>query len=144
MVGNADDAMDLLQDVFLSVYRNLGNFRGDAPFAAWLFRITTFRCTDHLRRKKPQFNEYEEQPDADRNSNPASGYEDVRSNGDIVRMLGHLPHEQRQVIELKFFQSFTFDEIAAQLGISSNTAKSRLYAALKKMRATEEADALAC
>ena len=144
MVGNADDARDLLQDVLLSVYRNLGNFRGDAPFAAWLFRIATFRCTDHLRRKKLQPGEYEEPPDRDRRSDPARGYEDVRSNDDIVRMLASLPGEQRQVIELKFFQNFTFNEIAAQLGISSNTAKSRLYAALKKLRSTEEASALAC
>ncbi|MBO6563104.1 MAG: RNA polymerase sigma factor [Pseudomonadales bacterium] len=145
MVGNSDDAMDLLQDVFLSVFRNLANFRGDAPFGAWIFRIATFRCTDHLRRKtKTQFSEYEELPDADRSTNPATGYEDVRSNGDIVRMLGSLPNEQRQVLELKFFQNFTFDEIAVQLGISSNTAKSRLYAALKKLRGTDEASAIAC
>lgn len=144
MVGNPDDAGDLLQDVFLSVYRNLGRFRGDAPFVAWLFRIATFRCTDHLRRKKPQPGEYEELPDSDHRNDPARGYEEVRSNGDIVRMLASLPNEQRQVIELKFFQNFTFDEIAAQLGISSNTAKSRLYAALKKLRGTEEAAAMAC
>ncbi|MBL6690788.1 MAG: RNA polymerase sigma factor [Pseudomonadales bacterium] len=144
MVGNSDDALDLLQDLFLSVYRNLGNFRGDAPFPAWLFRIATFRCTDHLRKRKAQFSEYEELQDDNRGSNPATGYEDVRSNGDIVRLLGSLPNEQRQVIELKFFQNFTFDEIAAQLGITSNTAKSRLYAALKKLRGTDEAGALAC
>jgi RNA polymerase sigma-70 factor (ECF subfamily) len=45
-----------------------------------------------------------------------------------------LPTDQKHVVELKFFQHFTFDEISGQLGISSNTAKSRLYAALKKMR----------
>lgn len=142
MVGNSEDAMDLLQDVLLSVYRNLGSFRGDAPFAAWLFRIATFRCTDHLRRKKPDLSEYEELPDENQNSNPASGYENIRSNGDIVRLLSNLPREQRHVIELKFFQNFTFDEIAAQLGISSNTAKSRLYSALKKLRGGNEANVL--
>jgi RNA polymerase sigma-70 factor (ECF subfamily) len=59
-------------------------------------------------------------------------------------MLASLPNEQRQVIELKFFQNFTFDEIAGQLGISSNTAKSRLYAALKKMRGSDTTTAIAC
>lgn len=47
-------------------------------------------------------------------------------------MMSSLPSEPKQAIELKFFQHFTFDEIAGQLGISSNTAKSRVYAALKK------------
>ena len=144
MVGNADDAMDLLQDVLLSVYRNLENFRGDAPFGAWVFRIATFRCTDHLRRKKPQILEFEELPDADRNNNPASGFENARSNRAIIGLLARLPNDQRQVIELKFFQHFTFEEIAGQLGISSNTAKSRLYAALKKLRGSHEARAIAC
>ena len=143
MVGNPDDAMDLLQDIFLSVYRNLSSYRGDAPFGAWLYRIATFRCTDHLRKKRPGITELEEVPDTS-NSNPALTLESARSNGDIVRLLTVLPNEQRQVIELKFFQNFTFEEIAGQLGISSNTAKSRLYAALKKLRGSGEIEAIAC
>ncbi|MFT5101755.1 MAG: RNA polymerase sigma-70 factor (ECF subfamily), partial [Planctomycetaceae bacterium] len=42
--GNADDAMDIMQDVLISVYRNLNNYRGDGVFVAWLFRIASFRC----------------------------------------------------------------------------------------------------
>lgn len=145
MVGNREDALDLLQDVMVSVYRNLENFRGDAPFGAWVFRIATFRCTDHLRRKKPQVTELDEEfPDEVRSSNPASGYERARSNKDIVQLLSILPNEQRQVVELKFFQNFTFDEIAGQLGISSNTAKTRLYSALRKLRGSQDAGAVAC
>ena len=143
MVGNPDDAMDLLQDVFLSVYRNLDSFRGDAPFTAWIFRIATFRCTDHLRKRRYDVTEYEEQPDETGRGNPSLNLESARSNRDIMHLMAKLPQEQRQVIELKFFQNFTFDEIAAQLGISSNTAKSRLYAALKKMRAQPADAALA-
>ena len=123
----------------------LENFRGEAPFSAWIFRIATFRCTDHLRRKKPQTTELaEEIPDDSSTSNPVSGFKTVRSNAEIVRMLARLPRDQRHVVELKFFQNFTFEEIAAQLGISSNTAKSRLYAALKKLKETKEAGAIAC
>ena len=144
MVGNKEDALDLLQDVLLSIYRNLKNFRGDAPFAAWAFRITTFRCTDHLRKKRLATEEYEDQADRTPNNNPAITFESARSNSDIVQLLAMLPIDQRQVVELKLFQHFTFDEIASQLGVSSNTAKTRLYAALKKMRGSSEAQALAC
>ena len=87
--------------------------------------------------------DFEDLPDSEA-ANPAATIESARSNGDIVRLLAGLPNEQRQVIELKFFQNFTFEEIAAQLGISSNTAKSRLYAALKKLRGSGEAQAIAC
>jgi len=144
MVGNQEDAMDLLQDVLLSIYRNLRNFRGDAPFINWAFRITTFRCTDYLRKKKLATDEFEDAGDEALASNPAATFESARSNSEIIELLAMLPLDQRQVIELKFCQNFTFDEIASQLGISSNTAKSRLYAALKRMRGLDEAQALAC
>ncbi|MDA0979279.1 MAG: RNA polymerase sigma factor [Proteobacteria bacterium] len=143
LVGHPDDAMDLLQDVFLSVYRNLESFRGDAPFGAWIFRIATFRCTDHLRRRRYDQHEYQEQPN-ESNPSPFVTLETAQSNSEIVKLLALLPNEQRQVVELKFFQHFTFDEIAGQLGISTNTAKSRLYAALKKMRGSPNLARLAC
>lgn len=134
MVGHREDALDLLQDVLLSIYRNLENFRGDAPFRAWMFRIATFRCTDHLRRKRPDVSEFEESADPDALNNPASGFENVRSNQEILGLLQKLPPDQRHVVELKFFQHFTFDEISRQLGISTSTAKTRLYTALRTLR----------
>lgn len=148
MVGSRDDAMDLLQDVLLATFKNLASYRGEAPFGAWVFRIATFRCTDHLRKKRPIIASFDEQAGSEfsnpmfinenSGNNPDSSYEKVRTNDDIVDLLASLPNDQRQVIELKFFQHFTFDEIGGQLGISSNTAKSRLYAALRKLRSTSE------
>jgi|TARA_Y100000310_G_scaffold323442_1_gene383772 RNA polymerase sigma-70 factor (ECF subfamily) len=141
MTGNPDDALDMLQEVLLAVYRNLSTFRGDGPFPAWLFRIATFRCTDFLRRRRVNMGGTEEvemledqqahyRPDA-----VASGSEQNRM---VLSSLATLPRDQRIVVELKFFQHFTFDEIAGQLGISSNTAKTRLYTALRKMRKVKE------
>jgi len=62
----------------------------------------------------------------------------THANEQISRALLDLPVEQRHVVELKFFQHFTFEDIANQLGISPNTAKTRLYAALKKLKSHEE------
>ena len=53
---------------------------------------------------------------------------------DLLNAMQRLPVNQRAVVELKFFGQFTFDEIADQLGVSANTAKSRLYSALEKLR----------
>lgn len=52
VVGHPDDAFDLMQKVFVGVHRNLGSFRGDGAFPAWLFRIASFRCTGYLRRRR--------------------------------------------------------------------------------------------
>ena len=138
MVSHPDDAFDLMQEVFVGVHRNLGSFRGDAPFPAWLFRIASFRCTDYLRRRK-----FHDEFDEERGFlNAAAGPEEqtftTHANQKISAALGTLPDEQRQVVELKFFQHFTFEDIAGQLGISPNTAKTRLYSALRKLKQHEE------
>lgn len=138
MVGHPDDALDLMQEVFLGVHKNLASFRGDAPFPAWLFRIASFRCTDYLRRRR--FNDEFDEKSGHVNGAPGPEEETLttHANQRIMAALATLPTEQRQVVELKFFQQFTFDDIAGQLGISSNTAKTRLYSALKKLKKQEE------
>ena len=134
MCGSRDDAMDILQDVLLSVYRNLESYRGDGKFAAWLFRIASFRCIDYFRRRHFHEDIDDVEVADDISNSPEINLGSAQSNKDIVRLMSRLPVEQRHVVELKFFQSFTFEEIGGQLGVSSNTAKTRLYSALAKMR----------
>ena len=127
MGGNAADARDMLQEILLAVYRNLGSYRGEGPFPAWLFRLASFRCTDFLRRRRPQVV----------NSHDLDLF-GTQHNREVIRLMNVLSREQRLVVELKFFQHFTFDEIGNQLGISSNTAKTRLYSTLRSMRKDTE------
>lgn len=138
MVGHPDDAADLMQEVFMGAYRNLPSYRGDGPFPAWLFRIASFRCTDYLRRRRVHEPFDEHNGDLPSTDAPEVGLLATHANREIVAALAGLPAEQRHVVELKFFQGFTFEDIAGQLGISPNTAKTRLYTALKKLRQSEE------
>ena len=138
MVGHPDDAFDLMQEVFMGVHRNLASYRGDGAFPAWLFRIASFRCTDYLRRRRFT-DEFDEQTSAQRNEvGPMSLTMATHANQRVTAALAQLPVDQRHVVELKFFQHFTFEDIADQLGISPNTAKTRLYSALKKLRSNPE------
>ncbi len=137
MCGSSSEAMDLMQEVFLAVYRNLPNFRGQSQFITWLFRIAANKSTDWLRAKHriPTFEATEVTPEHKvTHQTPMHQIQTSQSNEQIMQSLAQLPDEQRQVVELKFFQHFTFDEISMQLGISANTAKTRLYAALKKLK----------
>ena len=137
MIGHPDDALDLMQEVFVGVMRNLPGYRGDGAFAAWLFRIAAYRCTDYLRRRRVTVPLDETAWDGvDGEAVEAEPLADA--NRPIAMALARLPAEQRHVVELKFFQEFTFDDIAGQLGISPNTAKTRLYGALRKLRKHEE------
>lgn len=140
MVGHPDDALDLVQEVFLGVYRNLGTYRGDGAFAAWLFRIASFRCTDYLRRRRPADPLDEATMEAEPRAafDPALAAAATDANRHVLRALATLPPAQRHVVELKFFQHCTFDEIGERLAISPNTAKTRLYSALRKLKACEE------
>ena len=138
MVGHPDDAADLMQEIFMGVYKNLGGYRGEAAFPAWLFRIASFRCTDYLRRRRLHEAFDEHNGDALSPHEPELSLLATHANRDIAAALASLPPEQRHVVELKFFQGFTFEDIAVQLGISPNTAKTRLYTALRKLRHNEE------
>ena len=147
LMGNPSDAMDLLQEVFLGVYRNLHRFRGDAKFSSWLFRIAHNKAIDLSRRKRllartPPNAEGEADPleglPADRQQEPEVSLMQSELNKRIVERLSQLPLAQRLVVELKVFQSMTFEEIADMQDISENTAKTRFYAALKKLKQTTE------
>ncbi len=147
LMGNPSDAMDLLQEVFLGVYRNLHRFRGDAKFSSWLFRIAHNKAIDLSRRKRllagtPPNAEGEADPleglPADRQQEPDISLMHSELNQRIIKRLSQLPLAQRLVVELKVFQSMTFEEIADMQDISENTAKTRFYAALKKLKQTTE------
>lgn len=138
MTGNADDAMDLMQEVFISVFRNLASYRAEGSFKSWLFRIAHFRCVEFYRRKRYHQNIDEGEEVIDDHACASQWAFDTARSRELVVAMQALPLEQKAVIELKFFGQFTFEEIAQQLDISTNTIKSRLYSALGKMKALLE------
>lgn len=144
MTGHAEDAMDLMQDCFLAAYRNLPNWRGEGVFGAWILRIAANRSLDFLRRRQLTRHHFEDDGEEAMLAVPCTGetpFEHL-AEGErrqhVMALLARLPPEQRQVVELKFFQDLTFDEIAALLRIPVNTAKTRLYAGLGKLRGQAE------
>jgi len=147
LMGNSSDAMDLMQEVFLGVYRNLHRFRGDAKFSSWIFRIAHNKAVD-LNRKKRLLAGYPVDSDNDgdvvdslpgeEGSEPDLQLLQSEQNRNIMAMLNTLPFEQRLIVELKVFQSLTFEEIAEMQGISDNTAKTRFYTALRKLKSLTE------
>lgn len=134
MTGNPHDAADLMQDVFIAVFKSLGNYRGDGSFKAWLYRIAHFRCIEFYRRKRPDLG-LDDAPEVEcEAATPEHSAFTDATNVQLTSAMQRLPLAQRAIIELKFFGQFTFEEIADQLGISSNTVKSRLYSAISKLK----------
>jgi len=139
MVSNPDDALDLMQDVFVAIFRNLASFRGESPFKGWLFKIAHYRCIEFYRRKKPM-QSLDDTPEQASDACPEAQLFSGQQTSILSKALQTLPVNQKLVVELKFFQHCTFDDIAQQLGISVNTVKSRLYSALDKLKAHLELD----
>lgn len=140
MTGNRDDGLDLMQEIFISVYKNLPTYRGEGSFKGWIFKIAHYRCVEFYRRKKVMHSLDDEPECVDEGIGPRESLAVNQANQQLVTAMQMLPFEQKSVVELKFFGQFTFEEIAAQLSISSNTAKSRLYAALATMKERLEVD----
>ncbi|MCC2606354.1 RNA polymerase sigma factor [Planctobacterium marinum] len=140
MTSNREDALDLMQEIFTSVFRNLTSYRGEGAFKAWLFRIASYRCVEFYRRKKPT----QALDDAPEMVCESAAPEQVlfgnRDSQQLIQAMAQLPLAQKAVVELKFFGQFTFDEIAEQLNVSSNTVKSRLYSALEKLKSLLEVE----
>ena len=147
LTGSRSDAMDLMQEVFLGVYRNLHRFRGDAKFSTWIFRIAHNKAIDMKRRKRLmpfifQLNDHGEDMFDNFPGHSSLEAEEVfsehQNNKVILAMLSELPMNQRLIVELKIFQSQTFEEIASIQEVSVNTVKTRFYSALKKLKTISE------
>ncbi len=153
LTGNPTDALDLMQEVFLGVYRNLHRFRGDSQFGTWLFRIAHNKAIDMARRRpsgtslesaledagdliEARWQQLDDFPEQD----PQALLDERQRNALILAQMAALPLEQRLVVELKVFQSLTFEEIAELQDISANTAKTRFYTALRRLKALMEQD----
>jgi len=141
LTGNSADALDLMQEVFIGIYKNLHRFRGESKFSSWVFRIVHNKSIDLARRWRPPVeNKPSEETDqlarlpAVASDEPDEQLAQERMNAQVQVLLGQLPIEQRLIIELKLFQSQTFEEIGLAQDISENTAKTRFYSALKKLK----------
>lgn len=146
MTRSSADAMDMMQEVFLAVYRNLPSYNGQNQFKAWLMRVTSNKTIDYLRHKErnPQnYGDYFNEDDFSHNehkhfSEPDNNFAQTDNQKQVKALMQSLSPEQRMVVELKFFQQYTFEEIGMQLNVPTNTVKTQLYSALNKLKGQVE------
>lgn len=140
-VNNSETALDLVQDIFFKIYRNLVHFKGDAKFSSWLYRVASNESIDHLRRKKVRKEQSLDHiqdagvdfADLSTGSDTAQCYETDQERIQVRKALAQLPMNLQTVVVMKVFQEMTFDEIAEVLQEPVSTVKSRLYKALSSL-----------
>lgn len=124
MLGRTEDARDAAQDAFLSCFRHLGSFRGDAAFTTWLHRITVNACYDALRKRPPDPSPWDEIPEPA----PARDHADQAVAAvDVQRGLAQVPIEFRGALILCDIQGMPYEEAARVLQVPTGTVKSRLH-----------------
>ncbi|MCX6361092.1 MAG: sigma-70 family RNA polymerase sigma factor [Armatimonadetes bacterium] len=137
VVGNADDAADVAQEVFLLVLRKLSSFRRGSRFATWLYRVAVNRALDRARTLSRR----RWVPFAAETLNivdPAMGPEAAatqQSDADRVQAaMAEIAPNHRDVLVLKYFQDMSIEEISEVLGCSHDAAKVRLHRARLRFR----------
>jgi RNA polymerase sigma-70 factor (ECF subfamily) len=140
MLGRDDEARDATQETFLSAYRNLSKFRGEAKFSSWIYRIALNICNTRLRGRSKNAISIEEQYEtvgfeiADDTDDLGSGIQQEQVTRYVRRALQALPAEMRQVIVMKEYEGLKFAEIAEILGIPISTVKTRMYTGLNELK----------
>lgn len=125
-----EDLDDLAQAAFATVWRRLATFRGDAAIESFACQVALYHWLNAVRKKRVDL-----LGDHDSRLEAAAPSALDASERDLLRdAVGQLDDAQAQVIELKLYQGLTFEEIEAQLSISSNTLKTRYYRGLERLR----------
>lgn len=138
MTGDAAEASDAVQDIFLKIFRNIGGFKGEAALKTWIFKIAFSEILNRLRWWKRRHRYATLSLDESPNGNaPGAGVADAGPTPEevlqakeredaIQQALRRLSHEHRSIIVLRDIEGFSYSDIADVLGISMGTVKSRL------------------
>ena len=138
-MGNREDAQDVVQETFLSVFKSAKNLRDPNSFSTWLYRITLNHCRSRWRRRTPELSLDDPLVGHEDGGNKLTGSvmagrapRDSLETRDLIRKaLMGLSEEHRTAIILKEYLGLNLDEVARVMECPLSTAKSRLYHGLK-------------
>ena len=138
LTGNQHDAEDLTQEVFVRVFRSLDSYT-PGTFEGWLHRITTNLFLDGARRRQRIRFEGLGDEIAQRfpgsEVSPAQAWDDTHLDGDIQAALQALPPDYRAAVVLCDIEGFSYEEIAATMGVKLGTVRSRIHRGRAQLRA---------
>ena len=146
MLGDSTESADMVQDIFVKVFRNIQGFRGESSLKTWIYRIAFSEILNRLRSWKRRFRAYTVSMDDDKSGqaspmqlpsngpSPLQALETKEREEAIQAALNTLSREHRSIIVLRDIEGFSYTEIAEILGISCGTVKSRLARARTDMK----------
>lgn len=142
MVGDREEAHDLVQEIFVSVHQNVRRFREDAKLSTWLFRITKNHCINRLkylnRRGRGRSDEYDETTALFTEGGgtvpgPDAALESSRERARVQWAISQLEPDARMLVALRDIEGLSYDEIIDITELPEGTVKSRLHRAREKL-----------
>lgn len=132
-LGDSEFVDDISQDVFISIYHKLGDFRFQSKFTTWLYRITVNKCRDYLRKKRVRsifvpIKEHTNMPSSKMRTESIDIPQLVR------RAIDKLPEKLKEPLILRDIDGFSYKEIADQLDCEVGTVKSRIFRARESLK----------
>ena len=145
VMGNAQEADDIAQEVFLKVYTKADSFKGESSFSTWLYRITVNRCIDELRRRKNKIISYETEFNqeeklklkdvlASRENDITEKLRQKELQDIIQKAMNSLPEKYRIILTLKEIEGLSYKEISQIMKISLAKVKIWLFRARQKLK----------
>ncbi|HTY57406.1 MAG TPA: sigma-70 family RNA polymerase sigma factor [Bacteroidota bacterium] len=137
IVGSHDDADDVVQETFVKAYLALGEFRGDASFFTWIYRIAVNLSLNALRKRQVLNYLHESEllsrilPSTD---DPGKALENSETESALARAVATLPEKQKAVFVMRYFDEMTYEEIGRVLKTSVGGLKANYFHALRKVR----------
>lgn len=128
--GNREDADDLLQETWVRIARSAKSFDTARRFRSWIYGIASNLARDLFRRrmtKERALHELSTHP-------PAASGADSIDRGELREQIAELPENMRAVLLLRYYEGFSEAEMAEVLDVPRGTVKSRLHAALRRLR----------
>ena len=149
--GDEQEAQDRTQDAFLKAFRKIKQFKGEASFYTWLYRIAVNTCLDACRRRRRWKEIFfpwrlekhtdesataalEEYPDTNTQSNPLATVRKRQLENDVKQAMNTLSERQRSIFQLKIFHEMSIPEISQMMSLAEGTVKTHLFRATQVIR----------
>ncbi len=132
-LGDVDYVDDISQDVFISVYHKLKEFRFESKFTTWLYRITVNKCRDYLRKKRVR-SIFVEIKDVDYERGSRSNTDNIDVPNLVRKAIAKLPEKLKTPLVLRDIDGFSYQEIAEKLECEVGTVKSRIFRARESLK----------
>ncbi len=139
MTGNVDDAEDLTLEAFGKAFKNLAQYTPDYAFSTWLFKIASNNCIDFMRKKKKNVlanenyedisDSYHAQKMTSQGLDPEENLIKTQKIQLMRQLVEKLKPRYKQLIQLRYFEEYSYEEICQELDLPLGTVKAQLFRA---------------